>query len=43
MAAQLASGVPLDLGAIADAPALADDFGALIGAVSGALDLGQVQ
>jgi hypothetical protein len=40
IAAQLAGGVPLDLGAVAAAPALADDFGALIGAVSGALDLG---
>jgi hypothetical protein len=40
IAAQLAGGVPLDLGAVAAAPALADDFGALVGAVSGALDLG---
>jgi len=43
IAAQLASGVPLDLGAISGAPALADDFGALVGAVSGALDLGVAQ
>jgi hypothetical protein len=40
IAAQLAGGVPLDLGAVNAAPALADDFGALVGAVSGALDLG---
>jgi hypothetical protein len=32
--------VPLDLGAADAAPTLADDFGALLGAVSGALDLG---
>jgi hypothetical protein len=40
IAAQLSGGVPLDLGAVNAAPALADDFGALVGAVSGALDLG---
>ena len=40
VAAQLSGGVPLDLGAVDAAPALADDFGALVGAVSGALDLG---
>jgi hypothetical protein len=40
IAAQLSSGVPLDLGAVNAAPALTDDFGALVGAVSGALDLG---
>ena len=40
IAAQLAGGVPLDLGAVDAAAALADDFGALLGAVSGALDLG---
>jgi len=40
IAEQLAGGVPLDLGAANVAPALADDFGALVGAVTGALDLG---
>ena len=40
VAAQLSGGVPLDLGAANAAPALDDDFGALVGAVSGALDLG---
>ena len=40
IATQLSGGVPLDLGAADAAPTLADDFGALLGAVSGALDLG---
>jgi hypothetical protein len=43
IAAQLSGGVPLDLGAVDAAPTLADDFGALVGAVSGALDLGLVR
>jgi hypothetical protein len=40
IAAQLSGGVPLDLGAVNVAPTLADDFGAPVGAVSVALDLG---
>jgi hypothetical protein len=41
IAAQLAGGMPLDLGFVNLAPALADDFGAVgPGAVLGALDLG---
>jgi hypothetical protein len=40
IAAQLAIGVPLDLGAVNASPTLADDFGSLVGAIAGALDLG---
>jgi hypothetical protein len=43
IAAQLASGMPLDLGSVAATPALADDFGTVgAGAVTGVLDLGRV-
>jgi hypothetical protein len=42
IAAQLSGGVPLDLGAADAAPTLTDDFGALLSAVSGGLDLGGV-
>jgi hypothetical protein len=40
--AQLASGLALDLGEVADVPAIDDDFGGFSGAVSGALDLGAI-
>ena len=42
IAAQLLSGIPLDLGQVIAAPTLADDFGQVTAAVSGVVDLGQV-
>lgn len=43
IAAQLASGLPTDLGSTTQAPALSDDFGAASGAFLGAIDLGATQ
>ena len=40
IAAQLVSGLPVDLGLVAAAPAVSDDFGATLGALLGAIDLG---
>lgn len=40
IAAQLASGLAIDLGQVTATPGIADDFGALTGAVIGAVDLG---
>ena len=42
IAAQLATGFPLDLGQVISAPTLADDFGQVTAAVTGTVDLGQV-
>ncbi len=42
IAAQLLSGIPLDLGQVIAAPTLSDDFGLVTGAVAGVVDLGQV-
>ncbi len=42
IAAQLATGFPLDLGQVQSAPTLADDFGQITDAVSGSVDLGAV-
>ena len=40
IAAQLSSGVPLDLGQISNSPVLLDDFGAVSGAPLGSVNLG---
>jgi hypothetical protein len=42
IAAQLLSGIPLDLGQVIAAPTLADDFGQVTAPVLGVVDLGQV-
>ena len=42
IAAQLSSGIPLDLGQVIAAPTLADDFGQVTGTVTGSVDLGEV-
>lgn len=42
IAAQLATGFPLDLGQVNSTPTLADDFGQVIDAVAGSVDLGAV-
>jgi hypothetical protein len=42
IAAQLATGIALDLGEVIAAPTLSDDFGSVTVTASGAVDLGQV-
>jgi hypothetical protein len=42
IAAQLASGFPLDLGSVQSPPTIADDFGQVMAAVGGSIDLGAV-